>query len=269
MGRYNVTVRFPVQLADIFCGASAHIRSSSLGDLLQFESGPSHAGEEDACFDTDIVIATTHGQWQFRSGAQRFTIDRQSLVLGNAGDAYGCRHPHRHATRGLAVCLKPGAVDPGFRLFSKPVVDATGIQRLFHRALQSSSDDDFDSVLFTIFSEVSALSLSSEYSASRLRIERAKRFLEAHAFEQIKLADLANELGLSPFTTIRQFKASTGKTPHAYLLEFRLEAAKRMLLRTSASVESIAKSVGFDDLAYFSRFFKRRTGVTPSSFRAA
>jgi AraC family transcriptional regulator, transcriptional activator of pobA len=41
------------------------------------------------------------------------------------------------------------------------------------------------------------------------------------------------------------------------------------LLRTSASVESIARSVGFDDLAYFSRFFKRRTGVTPSSFRAA
>jgi AraC family transcriptional regulator len=100
-------------------------------------------------------------------------------------------------------------------------------------------------------------------------MQRAKRFIELHAFDQLRLADLAQELGLSPFTTLRQFRASTGKTPHKYVLELRLERAKQLLKKTGASVESIAKNAGFDDLAYFSRFFKQRTGHSPSSFRAA
>lgn len=256
-------------MIDICCGATFLLRDSTLGYLFKYESDPAHSGEEEARFRSDIVIATPQGRWQFRSGVQRTNVDALSLVLGNAGDVYGCRHSRVQGNKSLAVSLKPGAIDPGFPLFGKRVVHANGIQRLFLRALQAANEDEFDSILFTIFAEASSLSLYPENAAGRLRIERAKRFIELHAFEQIKLADLANELGLSPFTTIRQFKAATGRTPHAYTLEFRLNAAKRLLLRTSASVESIAKSVGFEDLAYFSRFFKRRTGVTPSNFRAA
>lgn len=85
----------------------------------------------------------------------------------------------------------------------------------------------------------------------------------------MRIADLASELGLSPFTVVRQFRASTGKTPYAYLLELRLERAKQLLAANSTPVQSIARKVGFEDLAHFSAFFKRNTGYSPSSYREA
>ncbi len=65
------------------------------------------------------------------------------------------------------------------------------------------------------------------------------------------------------------FKAQTGFSPHAYVLEMRLNRAKALLRETSLSVEEIGGAVGFSSLAYFSAAFQKRTGVSPSSFRVS
>lgn len=215
------------------------------------------------------VIVTTEGEWFLRSGGSAAKIDPERLVLGNAGDIFMARNGSAHAPKSAVLSLKEGAIDRDLVLFSRRIVDSRIVRRLFARLYEAGCDDEFDSLAFTIFTEASADSLYPESIANRLRVERAKRYIELHAFEPVTLSDVSREIGLSPFTTIRQFKAITGCTPHAYLLEIRLDAAKRLLAGTTASVESIAKRVGFDDLAYFSRFFKRRTGITPSGFRAA
>lgn len=257
---------------DVGCGMLEPVRWSALASIFEYDynhrCGP--AKVEDKQFELDVIVATTRGHWEFHGNAGRAEIDGETLMVGVAGDGYACRHDPKTGDSNLAVCLRPGAIDPDVRLFAKQIVPSRGALRLLHSALRAATDDEFDSIVFTLFNEASLTSTApSKNEGATLRMQRAKRFIEFHAFEQLRLADVAREVGLSPFTMVRQFRAATGKTPHSYLLEIRMERAKRLLTHTNAPVESIAKGVGFADLAYFSRFFKQRTGHSPSAFRTA
>lgn len=68
----------------------------------------------------------------------------------------------------------------------------------------------------------------------------------------------------------RLFKKETGKTPTAYLIDLRIENAKKLLIqkeKMSYSIKDIALLCGFNDSYYFSRLFKERTGFSPSAFQ--
>ena len=99
-------------------------------------------------------------------------------------------------------------------------------------------------------------------------MQRAKRFIELHAFERLRVTDIARELGLSPFSVLRQFRTANGKTPYTYLLELRLERAKALLAGTHTPIRDVGTKVGFAELSHFSRFFKAATGCSPSEFRS-
>lgn len=77
------------------------------------------------------------------------------------------------------------------------------------------------------------------------------------------------ESGYCPDHIRRLFQTETGKTPHEYLVDLRIRAAKRLLLLRRAShdsLDTVAESCGFSDAAYFSRVFKARVGVPPSAY---
>ena len=93
--------------------------------------------------------------------------------------------------------------------------------------------------------------------------------LAARFDEDIDLEDLSRRHGMSYPLFRRLFKAQTGFSPHAYVLEMRLNRAKALLRETSLSVEDIGISVGFSSLAYFSAAFQKRLGVSPSSLRVS
>lgn len=82
------------------------------------------------------------------------------------------------------------------------------------------------------------------------------------------LAAMARAAGLSRFHFLRRFKRATGSTPWRYLTELRLARAKNLLIDPACSVGEAARSTGFEDPAYFSRLFRRRTGLSPSAYRA-
>ncbi len=65
----------------------------------------------------------------------------------------------------------------------------------------------------------------------------------------------------------RRFKAATGFTPIGYVQRLRIEAAKRRLERTTAPVEQISYDVGYENVAYFRRVFRRVTRVAPGAYR--
>ena len=81
------------------------------------------------------------------------------------------------------------------------------------------------------------------------------------------LADLAAEVGLSPFHFARAFKRSVGLAPHQYQIHMRMELAKAMLDSGSQSITEVAKSVGYGDVSYFSRIFNQRFGISPKYYR--
>ena len=81
------------------------------------------------------------------------------------------------------------------------------------------------------------------------------------------IAELAREVGISPFHFIRQFEVVFGLTPHQYRIQARLERAKRLLVSGELTVTDVCMEVGFSSLGSFSSLFTRRFGETPSSYR--
>jgi AraC family transcriptional regulator len=93
-------------------------------------------------------------------------------------------------------------------------------------------------------------------------------YLDAHLDEAISLDDLAASVSLSRFHFARRFRQSTGTSPHEFVLRRRVEQAKTMLGRTSASLLDIATSCGFADQSHMTRVFNKYVGATPGQYRA-
>ncbi|TPL46530.1 helix-turn-helix domain-containing protein [Mesorhizobium sp. B2-4-6] len=85
--------------------------------------------------------------------------------------------------------------------------------------------------------------------------------------ENLTLAALARELGVSRFHFCRAFKQSTGKTPHAFIAQRRLEKSSGMLRSTNLSATEIALECGFGSSSHFTNAFRQAFGVSPMEFR--
>jgi AraC-like DNA-binding protein len=98
-------------------------------------------------------------------------------------------------------------------------------------------------------------------------IERARHYLNAHFAREIELRKVAEVARLSPFHFLRAFRRETGLTPHAYLTNRRVNAARNLLGRGDPLAD-VALACGFFDQSHLSRVFKAHTGVTPGAYRA-
>jgi AraC family transcriptional regulator len=85
--------------------------------------------------------------------------------------------------------------------------------------------------------------------------------------EDLTLAEIAREVGMSPYHFSRMFKLSTGLPPHQYIMRRRIERAKALLTNTDLPVGMVAQEVGFASSSHFAQQFRRLTGVSPRSFR--
>jgi AraC family transcriptional regulator len=98
-------------------------------------------------------------------------------------------------------------------------------------------------------------------------LRRAIERLHSDGDTDVSLVALAADAGLSRFHFCRAFKESTGLSPHAWLRQQRLEQAMNMLRDTDASIESVARELGYASQTAFAAAFKRLTGETPSDWR--
>jgi AraC-like DNA-binding protein len=98
-------------------------------------------------------------------------------------------------------------------------------------------------------------------------MRRVREYVEVHLGESIDLSMLAEVAGLSVHHFARQFKQSTGVTPHFYLTKKRVERAQQMLIHTDLSLAEVACHVGFFDQGHLARHFRHMLGTTPREFR--
>lgn len=99
-------------------------------------------------------------------------------------------------------------------------------------------------------------------------LARAKARIDDDPAAPIALAELAREAGVSRFQVVRGFARFTGFTPHAYIVQRRLDAARAMLA-VGATLANAAAACGFADQSHFNRSFIDRYGVTPGAYAAA
>jgi AraC-like DNA-binding protein len=99
------------------------------------------------------------------------------------------------------------------------------------------------------------------------RLDELLELIETNIFKHKQVSDYAGLLNLSPYQLNAITKATTGKTCSELINEHVILETKRYLLSTSNQIAQIADLLGYEDISYFIRFFKKHTGYTPESFR--
>ncbi len=119
--------------------------------------------------------------------------------------------------------------------------------------------------MFTAGQDVTSIAASGIVWPSEFT--RVVDFIEDRLKDDLSLQELADVAGMSVFHFARRFKEAIGKSPHAFVMERRVERAKTLLSSCSLSLVDIAAETGFSSQAYFTTAFKKRTGITPGRFR--
>lgn len=99
------------------------------------------------------------------------------------------------------------------------------------------------------------------------KLKKVLSFIRESYAQQLSLEDMSKMAEMSPKYFCSVFKELTGQTPFDYLNSYRIERASSKLTGTDISVTEIAYSCGFNDLSYFIKSFKEKTGTTPAKYR--
>lgn len=95
-------------------------------------------------------------------------------------------------------------------------------------------------------------------------MERMKRYIERHYRERVTKEELGDEINKTPNYAAALFKSMTNQTISQYVHDQRMKRAVYLLTESQLSIQEIAEFLGYRDLSYFYRIFKRITGSPPS-----
>ncbi|WP_187435851.1 AraC family transcriptional regulator [Bradyrhizobium hipponense] len=167
--------------------------------------------------------------------------------------------------------IGPSAFAPRL-LFHDPAL--FHIARLFEA--ECSREDDSPRLYGDSLSVALLLRLAAFGKASRMpargglrprRLRMVTDYLRDHLADNVGLLELANIAQLSRSHFCRAFRASTGLSPHQWLLIARIEKAKELLVSDMLPISEIALLTGFADQAHLSRHFSRTVGSSPGAWR--
>ena len=98
-------------------------------------------------------------------------------------------------------------------------------------------------------------------------VEKAKQYIKARFREDVSLEKTAREVGISPYYLSKLFKETEGSSYIDYLTALRIDYAKENLADREKSIKEICAGSGYREPNYFSRIFKKWTGLTPTEYR--
>ncbi|MCM1122670.1 MAG: response regulator [Eubacterium sp.] len=98
-------------------------------------------------------------------------------------------------------------------------------------------------------------------------VREAAQFIDNNYYEEMTLVSLASKYCVESSYFSRMFKQETGKNLMLYITDKRIEKAKEIMRQSELSMAEIAFMVGYDDYTYFSKVFKKVTGVSPREYR--
>ncbi|KAA1012586.1 AraC family transcriptional regulator [Paraburkholderia panacisoli] len=259
-------------------------------DALPFIEARSIDDGREVCYakhshETFSIGAVTGGRSVYLNRHAREWIGAGAVVMMNPDDVHACNPiaDERWSYRMLHVDVEWLTAlqhelgfneNHAFRAFSQTMtLDLAlfdGLNRLCAILVDSNTETlRKESAAVTFFSEVQRkLNPASlqDRDASR-QLTRAAEFIAENCTRSLKLDDVCKAAGLSASHLIRAFKQRYGMTPHAYLINRRIQYS-RAQLRRGRLIADVALDAGFADQAHLQRTFKRLVAATPGQYRS-
>ena len=203
-----------------------------------------------------------------------------SLVFGNKGAEFSCRHEGSEGNRRIVVffseeLLTPLATAfcldaPRFQATSAPPSRATtmvaGLLLKIARGAVDSIETAMEIAHICLCASAGERSNRASEADTRGVLE-AVRYINARFTEPCPLDTLAAVAGMNRFRLAKQFRAVTGETANQYVINRRLSAAATRLAETKSPIAEIAYEVGFNDISHFDACFRSAFGCPPSVWR--
>ncbi|MES2826937.1 MAG: AraC family transcriptional regulator [Bacteroidota bacterium] len=151
-----------------------------------------------------------------------------------------------------------------------------GLLKLFHALIKEVSiaelgyRQSITGITLQILSMIHAITKyrNTETDLQTKLISKAKFLLQESIEIPINMDQMVSELPMGYSKFRKAFKAQMGVSPNQYHLDLRLERAKELLLSTNLTVDEVSYKTGFSSIFYFSRLFKKKNSLAPSTFRA-
>lgn len=229
------------------------------------------------------LLYITRGRGTFQSTHTPETVIKEgSMVLLHPGEW----HTYRPNTKtgwdeywiGFKGPLIDGLVKNGFIKMTHPIYQIginEEIVSFYNRALEIATEEKagfqqyLGGIVYHILSKLQYTLRNQQFSDKEIihRINKAKIIMQENIFSNISPEEIASQLNLSYSWFRRAFKEYTGFSPAKYISVLKLQKAKTMLVSTQKSIKEISISLSFDNVEYFSTFFKKMTGKTPMAYR--
>jgi len=103
---------------------------------------------------------------------------------------------------------------------------------------------------------------------SPVQARRVRAYIRANLASDLGLAEMADQVDVSPHYFAMLFKRTVGVPPHHYVLQERIREARRLLAVGRMSISELALNLGFSDQSHFSRMFRKMTGTTPKRYQS-
>ena len=223
----------------------------------------------------------SQGESVFYLEGERFELKPNTLILLPPGT------PHREAWEesGFYRILWLGLQQDYFTAFiseryqikegTRMLGDAVQLS-LLERALSELKEKDFCyrevvSSYLTLFFVTVLRNLKMDspliHSWQEQVVEDVQQYLATNLAAQVTLAEISNQVGLSPNYLCALFREQTGKTIFEHLGYLRLKKAQFLLRNTQLPIYSIAEQVGYSSQLAFSKFLRKAMGISPTSYR--
>lgn len=231
---------------------------------------------ENLCYEKEYaLVIVLDGETEYRINEQTYLAQKNDLLLFSPKIMRSGKTSPNNPWSFITVLFCMELNEHAQQFFNKSIhiwkKTNDSFRKLFTEVRRSwiSKDPLFEVKCNMLVTEILYKLVSSDLPYKNTphikKLERARMVIQENFRNDLSVEELARSVGMSNSYFRRLFLEVYGYSPMQYIVNLRIENAQDLLLSQEVNVTEAAQLSGFNDIYYFSRLFKKKTGITPSA----